>query len=54
MIIILCAFNIFFWMGFEQAGGTMTLFADNKTDRNLGWLAMIVIVGSILGAAANI
>jgi POT family proton-dependent oligopeptide transporter len=54
VIIILCAFNIFFWMGFEQAGGTMTLFADNKTDRNLGWLAMIVIVGVILGAAANI
>ncbi len=54
VIIVLCAFNIFFWMGFEQAGGTMTLFADNKTDRNLGWFAMIVIVGSILGAAANI
>src|SRR5262249_36829102 len=28
VIVILCLFNIFFWMGFEQAGGTMTLFAD--------------------------
>jgi POT family proton-dependent oligopeptide transporter len=54
VIIILCAFNIFFWMGFEQAGGTMTLFADDKTDRSLGWVSMIVIVGVILGAAVNI
>ena len=31
-------FVIFFWMGFEQAGGTMTLFADTQTDRHLlGW-----------------
>ena len=29
---------IFFWMGFEQSGGTMTLFADQQTDRHLfGW-----------------
>lgn len=25
---------IFFWMGFEQAGGTMNLFADHATDRH--------------------
>lgn len=54
VIVILCAFNVFFWMGFEQAGGTMTLFAADKTDRNLGWFAMVVIVVAILGAAANI
>jgi|LNFM01.1.fsa_nt_gb POT family proton-dependent oligopeptide transporter len=54
VIVILCAFNVFFWMGFEQAGGTMTLFAADKTDRNLGWFAMIVIVAVILGAAVNI
>ncbi len=37
-ILLLCFFNIFFWMGFEQAGGTMTLFADEWTDRHLlGW-----------------
>ncbi len=29
-------FVIFFWMGFEQAGGTMNLFADQLTDRHLG------------------
>lgn len=26
---------VFFWMGFEQAGGTMNLFADSLTDRRL-------------------
>lgn len=32
-IIIMAVFVIFFWMGFEQAGGTMNLFADKQTDR---------------------
>jgi len=37
-IIIIAFFVIFFWMGFEQAGGTMNLFADKQTDRDLwGW-----------------
>jgi POT family proton-dependent oligopeptide transporter len=37
-IMILGFFVIFFWMGFEQAGGTMSLFADKQTDRHLmGW-----------------
>ena len=35
-IIILGVFVVFFWMGFEQAGGTMSLFADKQTDRMLG------------------
>jgi proton-dependent oligopeptide transporter, POT family len=33
VIVVLCIFNVFFWMGFEQAGGTMTLFADEQTAR---------------------
>lgn len=33
VIIILCLFNIFFWMGYEQAGGTFNLFAAEKVDR---------------------
>jgi proton-dependent oligopeptide transporter, POT family len=38
-IIVLGLFNVFFWMGFEQAGGTMNLFADKLTDRHLlGWV----------------
>jgi proton-dependent oligopeptide transporter, POT family len=37
-IVIIGVFVIFFWMGFEQAGGTMNLFADKLTDRSvLGW-----------------
>jgi len=37
-IVILSVFVIFFWAGFEQAGGTMNLFAYEQTDRHLfGW-----------------
>jgi POT family proton-dependent oligopeptide transporter len=37
-IFVMAFFVIFFWMGFEQAGGTMNLFADKLTDRTvLGW-----------------
>lgn len=37
-ILIMGFFVVFFWMGFEQAGGTMSLFADKQTDRHLaGW-----------------
>jgi len=37
-IFIVMLFVIAFWTGFEQAGGTMTLFADQQTDRHVfGW-----------------
>lgn len=36
VILVLALFNIFFWAGFEQAGGTFNLFAKAKT--NLGIL----------------
>lgn len=37
-IVIIGVFVVFFWMGFEQAGGTMNLFADKLTDRAwMGW-----------------
>ncbi|HEY4999451.1 MAG TPA: peptide MFS transporter [Usitatibacter sp.] len=35
-ILVMGFFVIFFWMGFEQAGGTMNLFADKLTDRHVG------------------
>ncbi len=35
-IIVMSVFVIFFWMGFEQAGGTMNLFAYEQTDRHIG------------------
>lgn len=38
VIFVLCFFNIFFWAGFEQAGGTFNLFAESNTNRMLfGW-----------------
>lgn len=38
VIIVLAFFNIAFWAGFEQAGGTMNLFAKANTDRLIfGW-----------------
>ncbi len=38
-VVIICSvFAIAFWMAFEQAGGTMNLFADKQVDRHLfGW-----------------
>lgn len=36
VIFILCFFVIFFWMSFEQAGASLTLFADKQTDRMVG------------------
>lgn len=44
VIFILAIFNIFFWSGYEQAGGTFNLFAENRTNR---------IIGSIEIAASN-
>lgn len=38
VILVLAFFNIAFWAGFEQAGGTMNLFAKDSTDRLVfGW-----------------
>jgi POT family proton-dependent oligopeptide transporter len=54
VLVILCLFNIFFWVGFEQAGGTMTLFADKQTNRVLGWGEVIVAAVVQIGAAINI
>ena len=32
---ILIVFNVFFWTLFEQAGSSLTLFADRNTDRDV-------------------
>ena len=39
VIIIFSIFTIFFWWAFEQAGGSMTIFADDYTERNLAGTA---------------
>ncbi len=35
VIVIVSLFGTLFWMGFEQAGGTLNLFALEKTDRSV-------------------
>jgi POT family proton-dependent oligopeptide transporter len=38
VVVIIMLFVIFFWMCFEQAGASLTFFADEQTDRTLfGW-----------------
>lgn len=38
VIVVLAFFNVVFWAGFEQAGGTMNLFAAENTNRLFfGW-----------------
>lgn len=61
IIIILFLFAALFWAGFEQAGSSFNLFADQLTDRNLGgweiptaWFQsinaiMIVIMAPVFG-----
>jgi len=39
VIILIMIFVIFFWMCFEQAGASLTFFAEEQTNRNVfGWL----------------
>jgi POT family proton-dependent oligopeptide transporter len=41
VFIVLCFFNIVFWALFEQAGSSLTLFADRNVDRDIfGWFTM--------------
>ena len=35
VIFVLAFFTFFFWSAFEQAGGSLTIFADRQTDRTL-------------------
>lgn len=50
VIFVVCFFVIFFWSAFEQAGASLTIFADAQTDRNLGlkipvWLTSLSSAG---------
>lgn len=49
VVAIFAFFTVFFWAAFEQAGGTMTIFADRFTDRVMtGGYATIFIVLDII------
>jgi POT family proton-dependent oligopeptide transporter len=56
VISVLAFFTIFFWMAFEQAGGSMTIFANDYTNRDLAgdsatifkWVNAILVVVPML------
>jgi POT family proton-dependent oligopeptide transporter len=62
VILILSFFVIFFWAAFEQAGGLMTLYTDEKVERHVGtflvpttWFNMvnsglIILMGPLFSA----
>jgi POT family proton-dependent oligopeptide transporter len=50
VIFVVCFFVIFFWSAFEQAGASLTIFADAQTNRNIAlkipnWLIYICSAG---------
>jgi len=49
VIFIVAFFVIFFWSAFEQAGASLTFFADEQTNRNVG---LIMPVWSIIAISA--
>ncbi|UYQ93230.1 peptide MFS transporter [Chitinophaga horti] len=50
VIFILSFFVVFFWSAFEQAGASLTFFADEQTNRTLNWHIPVWSV-SIVSAA---
>ncbi len=48
---IITIFVVFFWLGFEQVGSSLNLFAAQRTERKVdGWLAAFVPQGEIPAA----
>jgi proton-dependent oligopeptide transporter, POT family len=52
VIFILCFFVIFFWSAFEQAGASLTFFAEEQTNRDVpitipGWLILITYLALV-------
>lgn len=43
---VLIFFNVFFWALFEQAGSSLTLFAERNTDREIAFLGWTMPAGS--------
>ena len=50
VVAIFAFFTVFFWAAFEQAGGTMTLFAADFTDRIMagGYATLFIIIDLII------
>jgi POT family proton-dependent oligopeptide transporter len=54
VIFILAFFVVFFWSAFEQAGSTLTIFADRQTDRSVSihipkWIIYLISLGGVYG-----
>ena len=49
VIYIVAFFVIFFWSAFEQAGASLTYFAEEQTERNVGWEIPQNIAFALLG-----
>jgi len=47
VILVLAFFNIVFWAGFEQAGGTLNLFAKDNTNRQLSGFSLPDFISNI-------
>jgi proton-dependent oligopeptide transporter, POT family len=47
VIFVVSFFVVFFWSAFEQAGASLTFFADEQTDRTLGWSIPLWIIYTI-------
>lgn len=54
VIFIVAFFVIFFWAAFEQAGVSLTFFAEEQTNREVGWHISKGIMIAIYGAVAAI
>ncbi len=52
VIYIIAFFVIFFWSAFEQAGASLTYFAEEQTDRSLNLTLSSPVLYGILGAIA--
>ncbi|MCX6212585.1 MAG: peptide MFS transporter [Bacteroidetes bacterium] len=40
VIFVVSFFVVFFWSAFEQAGASLTFFAEEQTQRNVGWFTV--------------
>lgn len=48
VIFIVAFFVIFFWASFEQAGASLTFFAEEQTAREVGWHISKLVFGTLL------
>jgi POT family proton-dependent oligopeptide transporter len=45
VLVVLFLGSTLFWLGYEQAGSSLNLFAERYTDRTLGWLHFVIPTG---------